>query len=121
MQPSIQMLAQGEIEQIDATSRRILHEVGILVENRDALELFQDAGAKVDFEKKLVKISPDVIDSAIEKCEPYVSLYGRGDRESTFPAIWLSSTIDSTADSILINWWRSYCLTLHERHQCRRN
>ena len=30
MQPSIQMLAQGEIEHIDATSRRILHEVGPL-------------------------------------------------------------------------------------------
>jgi trimethylamine--corrinoid protein Co-methyltransferase len=61
MQPSIQMLAQGEIEHIDATSRRILDEVGILVENRDALELFQDAGAEVNFEKKLVKIPHDVI------------------------------------------------------------
>ncbi len=81
MQPSIQMLAQGEIEHIDATSRRILHEVGILVEKRDALEIFQDAGAEVDFEKKLVKIPQNVIDSSLEKCQPYVSLYGRGDRE----------------------------------------
>ena len=81
MQPSIQMLSQGEIERIDATTRRILHEVGILVENRDALELFQDAGAEVDFENKLVRIPHDVIVGAIEKCEPYVSLHGRGDRE----------------------------------------
>jgi len=28
MQPPIQMLTQGKIELIDATSRRILHEVG---------------------------------------------------------------------------------------------
>jgi trimethylamine--corrinoid protein Co-methyltransferase len=81
MQPTIQMLAQGEIAQIDEASRRILREVGIIVEKRDALELFQDAGAEVDFEKKLVKIPLDVIDSTIEKCEPYVTLYGRGDRE----------------------------------------
>ena len=81
MQPSIQMLSQEEIEHIDATSRRILHEVGILVEKRDALEIFQDASAEVDFENKLVRIPSNVIDVAIENCEPYVTLYGRGDRE----------------------------------------
>jgi trimethylamine--corrinoid protein Co-methyltransferase len=81
MQPTIKMLEQGEIEQIDEASRRILREVGIIVEKRDALEIFQDAGAEVNFENKLVNIPNDVIDSAIEKCEAYVNLYGRGDRE----------------------------------------
>jgi trimethylamine--corrinoid protein Co-methyltransferase len=81
MQPTIQMLTHQEIEQIDRTSRQVLEEIGTIVENRDALDIFQDAGAHVDFETKRVTIPSQLVDNALKHCEPMVYLYGRGDRE----------------------------------------
>jgi len=81
MQPTIQMLTHQEIEHIDKTSRQVLEEVGTIVENRDALDIFQDTGAQVDFENKRVTIPSSLVDTALKHCEPMVRLYGRGDRE----------------------------------------
>jgi len=81
MQPTVQMLTRQEIEHIDRTSRKILEEVGTIVDSRDALDIFQDAGACVDFKNKRVSIPSSLVDTALEKCDPTVYLYGRGDRE----------------------------------------
>ena len=81
MQPIIQMLAPEEVAQIDRASRRVLHEVGIIVERQDALDVFAAASAEVDVKNNRVKIPDAVIDRSIEQCEACVKLYGRGDRK----------------------------------------
>lgn len=52
----ISILDDEDIKRINQTALTILEEVGILMPSEKALKIFADAGADVDFDKKLVKI-----------------------------------------------------------------
>jgi len=77
MVPRIKVLNDKELKEIDRASRELLWDVGVIVSNEEALELYKKAGAQVDFNQKLVRIPPHIIDETLMKCSPSIKLYGR--------------------------------------------
>lgn len=70
-------LSDEEIKTIHDTSMRVFSEIGIKVSNREALELFASAGAKVDPDNNLVKIETDLVMALIKKAPHTFTLHGR--------------------------------------------
>jgi trimethylamine--corrinoid protein Co-methyltransferase len=58
----ISILDDDEIEQINLNARTVIENVGIRFPSEKALNVFSEAGAKVDRETRLVKIPPDLLD-----------------------------------------------------------
>src|SRR3990172_5871477 len=62
--PRLPVLSENDIQEIHETSLRILEDVGILIRNQKALNLLAEAGANVDYDSKLVKLSKSLVDQA---------------------------------------------------------
>ena len=77
MIPSIKVLSDQEMIEIDRASREVLQEVGVHVAHEEALEIYKQAGARVDFTQQIVKIPSYIIDDALSKCSPSILLHGR--------------------------------------------
>jgi trimethylamine--corrinoid protein Co-methyltransferase len=58
----INILDDEEIRQINQNTRAVLEELGVVFPSERALEIFAEVGAKVDFNKQLVKIPADLLD-----------------------------------------------------------
>ena len=77
MEPRMKVLSEPEMLKIDQASRAVLREIGTLADNEEALDLFNQAGARVDPKKKIVKIPDHIINDTLSKCSSYVNLYDR--------------------------------------------
>jgi len=77
MKSRLNVLSDNEIEAIHRSSVQVLERVGALVRSRGALKLLADAGAKVDFEKKLVKIPSNLVEECLRKHPSNFTLNGR--------------------------------------------
>ena len=77
-----QPLSPSSIERIHQASLEIFAEVGFEVHYGGALEIFAQSGAKVDFDKKHVRLSPQLVEKAIGTAPSNVVLYGREDRHN---------------------------------------
>ncbi len=75
-----QPLKQSSIERIHQASLEIFEEVGFEVYYDEALEIFARSGAKVDFEQKRVRLSPQLVEKAISTAPSKVVLYGREEK-----------------------------------------
>jgi trimethylamine--corrinoid protein Co-methyltransferase len=65
-QPSVlKVITDEEVEQIHRTSLRILWEIGVKFPNEQMLAKFETAGAKVDYDKQVVKIPEDLVNQAL--------------------------------------------------------
>jgi len=73
----LSILSREEIEWIHQTSLEILREIGVKMENDSLLKMFAAAGAEVDFERQIVRISPALVEDALEEAPSKVVLYGR--------------------------------------------
>ena len=76
--PHLKVLSDAEVTEIHEASLRILSEVGLLVRNRQALELLAGGGADVDFETQRAKVPPRLVQAAVESAPSRFALYGRG-------------------------------------------
>ena len=72
-------LTDEDIQKIHTTSLKVLAEVGVEVNFREARELFRGAGAEVDETKRLVKVPGELVEELIEKAPSVVRLYGRAE------------------------------------------
>ncbi|MBT4077430.1 MAG: hypothetical protein HOE78_12685, partial [Gammaproteobacteria bacterium] len=79
MQPSFALLSPHELREIDRASRELLWDVGVQVHDDKVLKIYQEAGAEVDFSKKVVRIPSHLVTDALNKCAPGFQLYGRDD------------------------------------------
>lgn len=70
-------LKESEVEQIHAATLTVLQKTGIFVETEEALRIFADAGAEVDFETKVVKIPPQLVENAIATAPESILMAGR--------------------------------------------
>ena len=77
MKPRIRVLSEDECLKIDQASRSLLMEVGIQVDDNEALELLSQAGAIVNSTSKMVKIPSHVITRTLGMCSSCVRLYDR--------------------------------------------
>jgi trimethylamine---corrinoid protein Co-methyltransferase len=74
---SVEILSSEELNDIHLGTLQILEKTGIYVENEEALKLFQNAGANVNPQTKIVKIPPYLVEESIDSAPSRVILYGR--------------------------------------------
>ena len=60
-----QPLSQNSIERIHQATLEIFEEVGFEVHYEEALEVFAQKGARVDSDKKRVRLSPQMVEKTI--------------------------------------------------------
>lgn len=60
------LISDSELEKIHHYSLKILDEIGINVPNEEILDIFKNNGAKVDFEKNIVKIPPALVKKSLK-------------------------------------------------------
>lgn len=77
-----QPLSQSNLERIHQATLEIFEEVGFEVHYQGALEVFAQSGAEVDFDKKHVRLSPQLVEKAIGTAPSKVVLYGREERHN---------------------------------------
>ena len=78
------VLSDSEIEALQQITLQLLDEVGVRFPSREALRIFADHGAKVDMEKELVQIPPDLVMKAMSTAPRAFILGGREERFDLF-------------------------------------
>ena len=74
------LLTQGQLETLKQGTLHLLDEVGVHFPSPRALEIFADHGARVDREKQIVRISPDLVERAMSTAPRSFVLAGREKR-----------------------------------------
>jgi len=75
-----ELLTQAELETLKGGTLRLLDEVGVHFPSHKALEIFADHGAKVDWDTKIVRIPPDLVQKAMSTAPRSFVLGGREER-----------------------------------------
>jgi trimethylamine--corrinoid protein Co-methyltransferase len=73
----ISILDGEDIKKINQTVLSILEEVGVFFPSEKALKIFADAGARVDFDKEVVKIPSHLVADYLKKAPRRYTLAGR--------------------------------------------
>jgi trimethylamine--corrinoid protein Co-methyltransferase len=71
------LLTQQQVERTHAASLEILENVGMLVRNEKAREIFKQHGCRVETETQIVKFPPDVVEKYRAMLPPEFTFYGR--------------------------------------------
>ncbi|MGD8732082.1 MAG: trimethylamine methyltransferase family protein, partial [Anaerolineales bacterium] len=53
------------IARIHSDTLRVLEEIGVVFEDMDALQFMEANGCEVDFERKIVRIEPNLVESSL--------------------------------------------------------
>jgi trimethylamine--corrinoid protein Co-methyltransferase len=75
-------LSPSGVKEIHDTSLRLLEKVGVEVNCKEALEIFKEKGAEVNFDTRLVKLSRKMVEDAIDTAPSKVILYGREEKHN---------------------------------------
>jgi trimethylamine--corrinoid protein Co-methyltransferase len=78
IRPEFKVLSSETIERVIGEAKDILHELGFFLENQEALELLEAAGADIDAKHRQVFLSPDMIDRAVKSAPSSLCLYDTG-------------------------------------------
>jgi trimethylamine--corrinoid protein Co-methyltransferase len=81
IRPEFKILRSVTIEGVIKEAKEILHVLGFYLENREALELLDATGAKVDEKSHRVFLPPGMIEKAIETAPSTIRLYDTGGTE----------------------------------------
>lgn len=73
--PFFQVLSGEEVESIHETSLRILREIGLKFIDEMALRILDEAGAEVDFNTKIVKMPPRLVEEMVRKAPKRFTLH----------------------------------------------
>ncbi len=74
---SLSSLTDDELYAIHLATLEVLQQTGLFVEPREALDVFDGAGAEIDRKNKIVKIPPYLVDDAIRSAPSKILLAGR--------------------------------------------
>ncbi len=74
---SFKLLNDDSILKIHQTAMQVIEEVGFEVQSDIALELFEEVGARVDWEKHLVRLNRDKVKELIEAAPSEIRLCGQ--------------------------------------------
>jgi len=75
--PKISFLSKDELEAIHNASLEVLENTGIKVMSKKALDILKEAGAKVDYEKKLATIPRYVVEEALKRAPKTIKYCAR--------------------------------------------
>lgn len=73
----LEVLSGDQLYQIHLASLQVLEDVGVKVEENEALKVLADAGAKVDLKNKIVKIPSYLVKEGVQKAPSAFTLFGR--------------------------------------------
>jgi trimethylamine--corrinoid protein Co-methyltransferase len=74
---SLNIFTREELDEIHFATLEVLEHTGLLMDNDAALEMFHGAGAKVDKQKRIVKMPPYLVEDAIRSAPSKLFLAGR--------------------------------------------
>ena len=74
---SLRSLSGAELEDIHLATLDVLEKTGLFVESREALDVFDGAGAEIDARNKIVKIPPNLVNDAIQSAPSKITMAGR--------------------------------------------
>ncbi|RLC95180.1 MAG: trimethylamine methyltransferase [Chloroflexi bacterium] len=77
---SFKPLSDDDIESIHQTAMRVIEEVGFQVNSEAALDLFKEAGASVDDEQRLVRLSQQRVMELIDSAPSEITLCGQDEK-----------------------------------------
>ena len=73
----LEILTKDEVKKIHDATLWIIEKVGVRFPSKRALDIWEQHGATVDREKKIVRAKPELIEDALKKCPPKYSLGAR--------------------------------------------
>jgi len=82
MKPTINLLTRDELYEIHLATVDILERVGVGIYEERALKLMDEAGANVDYDKKVVKIPQYLLKELISKAPEVVTLFARNPKHT---------------------------------------
>jgi trimethylamine--corrinoid protein Co-methyltransferase len=74
---TIQLLSKDEQDQIHNASLSLLEDVGMVIMEKEALDLLEQAGAQVEHEGKRVKFPTRLVEKALQTAPKEIKLFGR--------------------------------------------
>ena len=75
--PKLEIIGNQEVEKILSEAYSILEKVGVLIENKEAMQLLGDAGAKVDIENQKAYFPKSLIESSVKSAPSSITVYNR--------------------------------------------
>jgi len=75
IRPKIQLLDAATIQEVLEEAKRIIFELGFYLENREALEILLEAGARRDQLNGRVFLPPEMVDRAVESAPSTIRLH----------------------------------------------
>jgi trimethylamine---corrinoid protein Co-methyltransferase len=81
------LLSQNQVERVHQASLEIMEDIGVLVRNQKARQIFSEHGASVDSESQIVKIPASVVERYRAAFPPKFTFYARDPQyDRTLPA-----------------------------------
>jgi trimethylamine--corrinoid protein Co-methyltransferase len=77
----LEILTPADVQKIHDATLHIIEHVGVRFPSNRALEIWKANGATVDFEKKIVRVKPQIIDDALKKAPPTYTLAARDSQQ----------------------------------------
>ena len=74
---SLNMFSDDELHEIHLATLEVLQHTGVFVENEEALEIFAGGGAKIDKDKKIVKLPPYLVEECLRSAPEKFVMAGR--------------------------------------------
>jgi trimethylamine--corrinoid protein Co-methyltransferase len=75
-----EVLSQSQLDTLKAGTFRVMEDIGVRFPSENALKIFADNGADVDWDTKIVKLSPDLVEKAMSSAPRSFVLGGREPR-----------------------------------------
>jgi trimethylamine--corrinoid protein Co-methyltransferase len=73
----LEILTKEDVQKIHDATLNIIENIGVRFPSKRALEIWEANGAKVDHEKKIVRVKPHIIEDALKKAPPAYKLAAR--------------------------------------------
>jgi trimethylamine--corrinoid protein Co-methyltransferase len=99
LRPKIELLSNGLIEKIIDEAYNLLENQGVFIENEEALDLFREAGMKVDASSQRVRISTKLIENSLSSTPPSLKMY---DRDGKIEYLLGSDEVHFAAGSVAV-------------------
>ena len=74
---TLKVLSKKDIQMVDETAMEILKDPGLKVQHDEALNIFKQAGADVDFKKQMVQIPPFLVEKSLNSAPRFLTVCGR--------------------------------------------
>jgi trimethylamine--corrinoid protein Co-methyltransferase len=98
MRFSSQLLTAAEKEQVHKETLRILGEAGVRYHSKQALKLLEKNGARVDWDKDIAHIPPELVEQALKTCPKSFTLGARNPKfDYPLPSPVSRYALDGTA------------------------